>query len=197
MRLRKRTWGKQAWKQLPQPVRDMGKGYWRRGSKICFGNKRPEADFRIVDRCCKKELERYESASGPENPYQLRKELWETMDSYVYVYRTVAGLEIAKKKLMELRKRYQDIYVKDKGKVFNSNLRDAIEIGNMIELAQTVVEGALARRESRGSHAMEEFPKRDDANFLKHTLAFRTDDYPRIAYSPVKITKWQPMERVY
>lgn len=144
-----------------------------------------------------KELERYESASGPENPYQLRKELWETMDSYVYVYRTVAGLEIAKKKLMELRKRYQDIYVKDKGKVFNSNLRDAIEIGNMIELAQTVVEGALARRESRGSHAMEEFPKRDDANFLKHTLAFRTDDYPRIAYSPVKITKWQPMERVY
>lgn len=144
-----------------------------------------------------KELEELQNADGTENPYQLRRELWETMDSYVYVYRTVQGLERARAKLLELRRRYKEIYVKDKGKVFNTNLRDAIEIGNMIELAQVVVEGALARKESRGSHAMLEYPKRDDVNFLKHTLAFRTDGAPRLSYIPVRITKWKPMERVY
>lgn len=144
-----------------------------------------------------KELESYESASGSENPYQLRKELWQIMDSYAYVFRTVEGLEKARTMLMELRKRYQNIYVKDRGRAFNTNLRDAIEIGNMIELAQVVVEGAINRRESRGSHFMEDYPKRDDVNFLKHTLAYRTSGYPKIAYSPVRITKWKPMERVY
>ena len=70
-------------------------------------------------------------------------------------------------------------------------------IGNMIEIAQTVVEGALQRKESRGSHFMVEYPKRDDANFLAHTLAYRSDGAPRMSRSPVAITKWQPMERKY
>ncbi|MDG6931095.1 MAG: succinate dehydrogenase/fumarate reductase flavoprotein subunit [Nitrososphaerota archaeon] len=134
---------------------------------------------------------------GTENPYQLRKELWDTMDANVYVFRTVAGLETARKKLRELRDRYREIYVSDKGSVYNANLREAIEIGNMIELAQAIVEGAINRKESRGAHAMVEFPARDDVNFLKHTLAYRTEGFPRVSYLPVNITRWQPMERKY
>jgi succinate dehydrogenase / fumarate reductase flavoprotein subunit len=87
--------------------------------------------------------------------------------------------------------------VADRSEVYNTNLRDALEIGNMIELAQTVVAGALQRRESRGSHAMVEYPGRDDAGFLKHTLAYRTAGLPRIAYAPVAVTRWQPAERKY
>ncbi|HET6451821.1 MAG TPA: succinate dehydrogenase/fumarate reductase flavoprotein subunit, partial [Spirochaetia bacterium] len=76
-------------------------------------------------------------------------------------------------------------------------LRDVLEIGNMLELAQAVTAGALARRESRGSHARVEYPARDDANFLRHTLAYRTDGLPRLSYVPVARTKWEPMERKY
>jgi succinate dehydrogenase / fumarate reductase flavoprotein subunit len=135
--------------------------------------------------------------NGKEDPYQLRKELWETMDAYVHVYRKTDELQNARAKLEELRARSPAIYVKDKRDVFNTNLRDSLEIGNMIEIAQTVVEGALQRKESRGSHFMVEYPKRDDANFLAHTLAYRSDGAPRMSRSPVAITKWQPMERKY
>jgi succinate dehydrogenase / fumarate reductase flavoprotein subunit len=134
---------------------------------------------------------------GKEDPYQLRKELWETMDAFVHVFRDTPSLQKARQKLAELRGRYPGIQVKDKGDVFNTNLRDALEIGNMIEIAQTVVEGAIERRESRGSHFMVEYPKRDDANFLAHTIACRTDGFPRISRAPVAVTKWQPKERTY
>ncbi|HVO39033.1 MAG TPA: FAD-binding protein [Spirochaetia bacterium] len=142
-------------------------------------------------------IETLKRRSGNEDPYLLRKELWDTMDAYVHVFRHIAELDKAREKLAELRGRYAEVGVRDKGDVFNTNLRDALEIGNMIELGQTVVEGALQRRESRGSHFMVEYPKRDDAGFLAHTLAFRTGSFPRISRAPVAITKWQPMERKY
>jgi succinate dehydrogenase / fumarate reductase flavoprotein subunit len=135
--------------------------------------------------------------NGKEDPYQLRKELWETMDAFVHVFRKTDELEKARTKLSELRVRYGAIHIQDKKDVFNSNLRDALEIANMIEIAQTVVEGAIYRKESRGSHFMVEYPRRDDAEFLAHTLAYRTDGLPRMSRSPVAITKWQPMERKY
>jgi succinate dehydrogenase / fumarate reductase flavoprotein subunit len=134
---------------------------------------------------------------GTEDPYQLRKELWETMDGFVHVFRDTSGLEKARAKLVELRAMYAAVRVRDKGDVFNTNLRDALEIGNMIEIAQTVVEGALQRKESRGSHFMVEYPKRDDANYLAHTIACRTGGFPRISRAPVAVTRWQPMERKY
>jgi succinate dehydrogenase / fumarate reductase flavoprotein subunit len=132
-----------------------------------------------------------------EDAYQLKRELWETMDSHVNVYREAAGLQKAEKKLLELRGRAARISVPDKSEIYNTNFRDAIEIGNMIELAQAVVAGALQRRESRGSHARIEYPSRDDAAFLAHTIAVRTDGLPRITHAPVAITKWQPTERKY
>jgi succinate dehydrogenase / fumarate reductase, flavoprotein subunit len=142
-------------------------------------------------------VETIRSRKGGEDPYQLRRELWETMDAFVHVFRHTAELEKAGAKLAELRSRSAEIGVKDKSGVFNTNLRDAMEIGNMIELAQTVVAGAIQRKESRGSHFMVEYPRRDDAAFLSHTIAYRTEGLPRISRAPVAITKWQPMERRY
>jgi succinate dehydrogenase / fumarate reductase flavoprotein subunit len=149
-----------------------------------------------VQEACRR-LDSLRSRQRGEDPYQLRKELWETMDGYVHVYRDGAGLRKALAKLSELRTRYGEVQVIDPSESYNTNLRDVLEIGNMIELAQTVAAGALERRESRGSHSMVEYPRRDDAGYLKHTLAFRTQDAPRISYSPVAVTRWQPTERTY
>jgi succinate dehydrogenase / fumarate reductase flavoprotein subunit len=137
------------------------------------------------------------ASKGTEDPYQLRKELGETLDAYAHVYRDEPGLLKARAKLAELRGRYAQAGVSDHGEVYNTNLRDVIEIGNMIELAQAVVAGAIERKESRGSHAMVEYPKRDDTRFLAHTIAYRTEGEPRISHAPVAITRWQPMERTY
>jgi succinate dehydrogenase/fumarate reductase flavoprotein subunit len=142
-------------------------------------------------------LDSLRARQSGEDPYQLRKQLWETMDTYVHVYRDTAGLQKAQAELSELRARYAKARVADKSEIYNTNLRDTLEIGNMIELAQTVVAGAMRRRESRGSHAMVEFPRRDDAGFLKHTLTYRTEGLPRVSYAPVAITRWQPAERKY
>ena len=149
-----------------------------------------------VDKACRR-LEGLRSRRRGEDPYQLRKELWETMDAYVHVYRDTSSLQKAAAKLSELRARYAEAQVRDGSERYNTNFRDALEIGNMIELAQTVVAGALQRRESRGSHAMVEYPRRDDKSFLKHTLTYRTQDLPRISYAPVAVTRWQPTERTY
>ena len=137
------------------------------------------------------------SRRGGEDPYQLRRELWDTMDAHAHVFRDTAGLEKAAVKLSELRGRCGEIHVRDGSGIYNTNLRDALEVGNMIELAQAVVAGALQRRESRGAHFMVEYPRRDDLNYLAHTLAYRTADLPRISRLPVAITRWQPMERKY
>ena len=137
------------------------------------------------------------SRSGKEDPYQLRRELGETLDAYVHVYRDEQGLKKAEAALAALRDRFRDVGVQDPSEVFNTNLRDVLEIGNMLELAQAVTAGALNRRESRGSHARVEHTARDDANFLKHTLAYRTEGLPRLSYIPVARTRWEPMERKY
>jgi succinate dehydrogenase / fumarate reductase flavoprotein subunit len=154
-----------------------------------------EAEEGVGEAC--RRLEGLRARRNGEDPYQLRKELWETMDSHVHVYRDTAGLQEAAAKLSELRARYAEARVIDASERYNTNFRDTLEIGNMIELAQTVVAGALERKESRGSHAMVEYPRRDDQGFLKHTLAYRTGDRPRISYAPVAVTRWQPTERTY
>jgi succinate dehydrogenase / fumarate reductase flavoprotein subunit len=142
-------------------------------------------------------LERLRSRAKGEDPYQLRRELWETMDACVHVFRSRAELERAAAKLSELRGRFGEVRVADRSDVYNTNLRDALETGNMIELAQVVVAGAQTRKESRGSHFMTEYPKRDDAAYLAHTLAYRTELAPRLSRAPVEITRWQPKERTY
>ena len=131
------------------------------------------------------------------DPYEIRKELNHLMDSLVYVYRKTNELKKAKKGIEQLKKECDSIVVNDKSSVFNTNLRDALETSNLVDLAAVVVEGALRRKESRGAHAMVEYPKRDDKRWLKHTIALKKGRGISISYSPVKITKWQPEERKY
>jgi succinate dehydrogenase / fumarate reductase flavoprotein subunit len=103
------------------------------------------------------------------------------------------GLE----KILELRKRYKNIYIDDKSAVYNTNLYHALEVENLLDLAQILVLGALERTESRGGHARRDYPDRDDEKWLKHTLAYTTEDGPRLDYKPVTITNWLPVERKY
>ena len=132
-----------------------------------------------------------------ENAYIMRRELQKIMDSEVAVYRTGSGLEAALNRIRELKQCVPDVQVKDRGRIYNTDLLNALEIDNLLDLAEIVVVGALARTESRGAHSRRDFPQRDDANWLKHTLAHYTPTGPRIEYIPVSITAWQPVERKY
>ncbi|MBA7698846.1 Fumarate reductase flavoprotein subunit [subsurface metagenome] len=137
------------------------------------------------------------SPSGKENAYALRKELQKTMDSQVGVFRTGSELETALNKIKELKQRVLDIRVTDRGRIYNTDLLSALETDNLLDLAEVIVAGALARTESRGAHSRRDFPKRDDIDWLKHTLAYYTPTGPRLDYIPVAITMWQPVERKY
>jgi len=134
---------------------------------------------------------------GKESAYALRKELQRTMDREVAVFRTGSGLEMALSKVRELKQRVPDIRVRDHGRIYNTDLLSALEAENLLDLAEVIVTGALARTESRGAHSRRDFPKRDDVNWLKHTLAHYTPTGPRLDYIPVAITTWQPVERKY
>jgi len=135
--------------------------------------------------------------SGDESPYQIKKELNETMDSNMWIFREEKGLKEAVKKIQELKERYRNVEINDKSRGFNTDLTSAIEIGYMLDLAEVVAIGALKRQESRGAHYRLDYPKRDDENWLKHTLAYYTPEGPKFDYKPVVITKWEPVERKY
>jgi len=141
-------------------------------------------------------------STGGERVATLRRELQETMDYNAQVYRTEATLKQALTDVQQLRKRYRNISIQDKGKRFNTDLLEAIELGFLLDLAEVLVIGALARKESRGGHAREDYQSRDDVNFMRHTMAYREKDsdgrsYIRLDYKPVTITNYQPMERKY
>jgi succinate dehydrogenase / fumarate reductase flavoprotein subunit len=134
---------------------------------------------------------------GGENLYELRRELRTTMDDDVGVFRNATDLATALAKVREIRVRAQHAPVADKSRVYNSNLIHALELENLLDLAEVTVAGALAREESRGAHARRDFPTRDDDSWLKHTLAFATADGPRFEHKPVTIDMWKPVERKY
>jgi succinate dehydrogenase/fumarate reductase flavoprotein subunit len=99
--------------------------------------------------------------------------------------------------LRELRERFKDVTVEDKGDIFNTEVTAALELDCMLDIAEAVAHSAVNRKESRGSHTRTDFPKRDDEKYLQHTLASRTPDGPKIEYLPVTITRWAPEERKY
>ncbi|MBQ0867535.1 succinate dehydrogenase flavoprotein subunit [Streptomyces smyrnaeus] len=148
------------------------------------------------------EIENLRDATGSERVVEIRKALQECMDKNVMVFRTEQTLKEAVEEIGALRKRFRDISVQDKGKRFNTDLLEALELGNLLDLAEVTAVSALARKESRGGHYREDFPNRDDVNFMRHTMAYREvgDDGTesiRLDYKPVVQTRYQPMERKY
>ncbi len=137
------------------------------------------------------------SQTGKENVYRIRMELRQTMGENMGVFRDGPRIEKALKKIQELKERYRDIRIEDKGRIYNTDLIMALEVGFLLDVAEVAVTGALLRKESRGSHYRLDFPKRDDENFLKHTIAYYTEKGPKMDYEPVRITAWKPVERKY
>jgi fumarate reductase flavoprotein subunit len=135
--------------------------------------------------------------SGNEKLATIRQEMQKTMEEGAGIYRDEQSMQKTCNTLRALRERFKNIIIEDRDSTFNTEVMNALELDYMLDVAETVANSALKRKESRGSHTRTDFPKRDDANFLKHTLAYRTADGPRIEYLPVTITRWQPEERKY
>jgi succinate dehydrogenase / fumarate reductase flavoprotein subunit len=137
------------------------------------------------------------AAKGKEQAAAIRDALQDEMMEKASVFREAKSLEAMREKLKELREHYAHVKIEDRGTQYNTELLEVIELGNLLDLAEVLVESALGREESRGAHSREDFPKRDDINWLKHTLAYQTPKGIEFRYKPVTITKFQPQERKY
>jgi succinate dehydrogenase / fumarate reductase flavoprotein subunit len=137
------------------------------------------------------------NGTGKENAFDISTEMKKVMFEDVGIYRNGAIMESALDKVLELKDRFKHVHVTDTGKIFNTELLNAWELGNMLDVAELVTVCAMNRTESRGGHSREDYPQRDDEHWLKHTLAWKEDGKVQIGYKPVVITKYQPKARVY
>ncbi|HXH22903.1 MAG TPA: FAD-binding protein [Dehalococcoidia bacterium] len=128
---------------------------------------------------------------------KIRLDMGNMMSELVGVFRTEEQLRLAVERMKDIRARYEKVGVENKGKVFNTDLLFAIELGFMIDCAEMTCVSAVARKESRGAHYRTDFPQRDDANFLKHIACTYSPEGPQLSEMPVTITRWQPQERKY
>jgi succinate dehydrogenase / fumarate reductase flavoprotein subunit len=129
--------------------------------------------------------------------FRLREELKTVMTSQVGIFRNESDLLLAKKKIKELKERLNHVGLKQKGMAFNYEFIQYVELEGMLHVAEVIVEGALPRKESRGSHFRLDYPHRDDEHWLRHTMAYKTSEGPRLDYREVAITKYPPKERTY
>ena len=150
-------------------------------------------------------VQQLRNSTGTERIAAIRKELQDEMDKNAQVFRTDESLEKVTHTIFELRERYKNIGIHDKGRRFNTDLLEAIELGFLLDLAEVVVYSARNRKESRGGHMRDDYPDRDDATYMKHTMAYLTgdphspdaSDHITLDWKPVVITNYQPMERKY
>jgi succinate dehydrogenase / fumarate reductase flavoprotein subunit len=143
------------------------------------------------------QLESIRQADGTENAADIANEMKDVMFDHVGVFRTEEGMSEALKKVAELRQRVKHVRSFDEGRTFNTDILTIWELKNLLDLAEITALSAKTRKESRGAHAREDYPKRDDKNWLKHTLAWMKDDKVELDYKPVVITRYEPKERVY
>ncbi len=163
----------------------------------------PETDWSPINE--KREIEKTKNEidqllhnSSKEDMDTIRNELKNTMTYKVGVYRSGEDMTQATKTIKELRTRFKNVRVPDRTQNFNTNLLEAIELKHMLEFSELIVGGAMVREESRGAHARIDFPKRDDEEWMKHTMAFKTKEGGyELKYKPVRVTKYQPEERKY
>jgi len=150
-------------------------------------------------------IENARNSNGTERIAVIRRELQESMDRNAQVFRTEESLTEVTEVIHNLRERYKNILVQDKGKRFNTDLLEAVELGFLLDLAEVVVYSARNRKESRGAHMREDYPTRDDVNHMQHTMAYLSGDpmsadagdHIRLDWKPVVVTRYQPMERKY
>ncbi|HJX27692.1 MAG TPA: FAD-binding protein, partial [Thermoanaerobaculia bacterium] len=151
-------------------------------------------------------LQRLKDGGGTELVARIRDELQDTMDANASVYRTEATLKQAEVDIAGVKERYLRVGVADRGKRYNTELLEAVELGFLLDLAECLVVSAKARNESRGGHFREDYPTRDDVNFMRHTMAYKVPDADgkvhfgsdvRLDYKPVVQTRYEPMERKY
>ncbi len=154
----------------------------------------PESAVREAER----ELGELLGRTDGERPWSIRQTLAETMHENFGVFRREEQMREQGRIVERLRERFARVVVEDKGEVFNSDLTQALELGYLLDLAACMVEAGLARKESRGAHARPyDYPDRDDANFLRHTMVTWADGRPKLDWKPVTITRWQPAARTY
>jgi len=155
-------------------------------------------DAMLWDEARRVEAGYLEKKDGQERMGAIREEMQREMDAGAGVFRTKEGLEKLIEQLGGLRDRFERVKIEDSSRTFNTELLAALELDFMLEVSQTIAVSALAREESRGAHARRDFPERDDAKFLKHTLAFRRESArPRLEYRDVHITNFKPQARTY
>jgi len=167
-----------------------------------FASEQKEPDSSIVaqalDEARRLESQFLNKTGGRERIATIREEMQTAMEAGAGIYRTHDSLAEASNKIRELQERFRDIVIEDSSHTFNTELTSAIELSYMLDVAEAVIECALHRKESRGSHQRIDFPKRDDEKYLAHSLVYRNEDSStRIEYLPVTITRWPPGERVY
>ena len=164
-------------------------------SDIARYDHRPIADDPLKSVGAK--IARLWNTKGPEKIDSLRQRMQSLMMEHGLVFRNEEGLKKGIEGIRSLKERYAEAGVADQGKVFNYALMEAIELGHQLDLAELILTSALYRKESRGAHFRNDFPERDDRNYLKHTLVFPTPYGPEVKYKPVKITRFQPATRIY
>jgi succinate dehydrogenase / fumarate reductase flavoprotein subunit len=144
------------------------------------------------------QFDQFLTSDGKENAFDISTEMKKVMFDDMGIFRSGKGMQNALDKVRELKERFKHVRVQDTGKIFNMDLINAWELGNLLDLAEVTTVAALARTESRGGHSREDYPERDDQNWLKHTFSW-VDEDGRITqkYKPVTITKYQPKKRVY
>jgi succinate dehydrogenase / fumarate reductase flavoprotein subunit len=145
----------------------------------------------------REQFDSFRHGSGKENVFDIGNEMKSIMFDDVGVFRTEKGMKAALAKVNELQERFKQVKIQDTGKIFNTELLNAWEMGNLLDMAEVIAASALNRKESRGGHAREDYPERDDKNWLKHTLVWKKDGKLKIGYKPVVMTRFEPKKRVY
>jgi succinate dehydrogenase / fumarate reductase flavoprotein subunit len=150
-----------------------------------------------ADEAARMELARIKGRSKGIRPRSIQKRMQEVMSSYCSVYRNETGLRESLDSVRDLLAQLDEVAVENRGRRFNTDLTDCLELEYLLRLAEVILVSAEARKESRGAHFREDFPQRDDRSWLKHTLVQKTDRGPLVSYKPVTITRFQPEARVY
>jgi succinate dehydrogenase / fumarate reductase flavoprotein subunit len=151
----------------------------------------------IIEEESKQELKRIFESEGIEKVHAIRNEMQALMTEYCSIFRNSNGLRRALKELQDFKDRYDEIGLTNKGRIHNYELKEALELRNMLQVSEAIILSALSREESRGAHYRTDFPDRDDKSWLKHTIVHKSSKGLELSFKPVEITRFQPMERRY